>query len=45
MYALLPDVKEYDKAAVEAMEHAKEVVIGVRGVRAAKTFRRAKHSC
>ncbi len=38
MYALLPDVKEYDKAAVEAMEHAKEVVIGVRGVRAAKNI-------
>ncbi len=38
MYAALPEVKNVDSDMVDAMNQAKEVVIGVRGVRAAKNI-------
>ena len=38
MLAVLPAVGNSDKAIMDAMEHAKEVVVGVRGVRASKNL-------
>ncbi len=38
MLAVLPSVKDADNAIITSMEHAKEVVAGVRGVRAAKNI-------
>lgn len=38
MYAQLPVAGEVNAATLEAMAHAKEVIVGVRGVRAAKNI-------
>lgn len=38
MYAQLPAVGDVDAKSLEAMAHAKEVIVGVRGVRAAKNI-------
>ena len=38
MYAMMPEVAEYDKALLADIELAKEVVTGVRGVRASKNI-------
>ena len=38
MNALIPQSREIDQNVLDAMERAKEVVIGVRGVRAAKNI-------
>ncbi len=38
MYALIPEAETIDSKTLSAMEYAKEVVIGVRGVRAAKNI-------
>ncbi len=38
MYAQLPAVGDVDGKSLEAMSHAKEVIVGVRGVRAAKNI-------
>ena len=38
MYAQLPEVGKVDAAVLESMAHAKDVIVGVRGVRAAKNI-------
>ncbi len=38
MYAALPEAKTFDKVLIEKMEVAKEIVAGVRGVRAQKNI-------